>query len=379
LQGGDRVNDFKFNIIGDPALRLSRPNYQVNISRINGQLFTGKDSLMSGNKYQLQGQVKVGNVLKEDFNGTLELIIYDAVKQKRTLANQSTSMAVPVAVQENILFKGKASVVNGLFTIGFILPAQVSNITNPIKIELAAVSGSNSAIQVYDSIFVKPNLSISQGDHEGPSITAYLNDIFFKQGGWTAPNATLFIALNDSSGIQTSGNALGHDLVVYMDNNPIPLVLNPYFTANMDTYQSGSVVVTLPKFTEGKHRLIIKAWDLLGNGSKDTLLFEVPKLLGLQNIKPFNFPNPFYTQTKFGFETNQVDKELDLLLEIYDQKGQMQFNKSMHFENKFTKVFIDWNGITNTGAALQPGVYFYKITVKSNSGTSYLANSFIKL
>jgi hypothetical protein len=378
-QGGDKVNDFKFNIIGDPALRLSRPNYQVHISHLNGQLFTGKDSLLSGNKYQLQGQVKVGNAVKGDFNGTLELIIYDAVKQKRTLANQSTSMAVPVDVQENILFKGKASVVNGLFTVGFILPTQVSNVTNPIKIKLAAVSGSNSAIQVYDSIFVKPNGSHSQGDKVGPTIKAYLNDAYFKAGGWSAPNATLFISLMDSSGIQTSGNALGHDLVVYMDNNPIPLVLNKYFTADMDTYQSGKVVASLPQFTEGKHLLVIKAWDLLGNGSKDTLLFEVPKLSGLQNIKPFNFPNPFITQTKFGFETNQVDKELDLLLEIYDQKGQSQFSYARQFKNTATKVFIDWNGITNTGTALQPGVYFYKITVKSNSGTSFLANSFIKL
>ena len=378
-QGGDRVNDFKFNVIGDPALRLNRPNYQVNITSINGQIFKGKDSLLSGNKYQLQGQVKVGSAVKVDFTGTLELIIYDAVKQKRTLANQSTSMAVSVDVQENILFKGKASVVNGLFSIGFILPAQVSNVTNPIKIELAAVSGFNSAIQVYDSIFVKPNASLIQGDKEGPNISAYLNDVYFKAGGWSAPNSTLFISLNDSSGIQASGNALGHDLVVYMDNNPIPLVLNKYFTADMDTYQSGKVVAALPLFTEGKHTLIIKAWDLLGNGSKDTLLFEVPKLLGVQNIKPFNFPNPFITKTKFGFETNQLDKEIDLLLEIYDQKGQLQFSYPRLFKNTATKVFIEWNGITNTGTTLQPGVYFYKITVKSNSGTSFLANSFIKL
>jgi len=377
--GGDKLNDFKFNIIGDPALNLSRPNYKVNITRINDQIFTGKDSLLAGNKYQLQGQVKTGNTVKGDFNGTLELTIYDAVKQKNTLANQSTSMAVPVAVQENILFKGKATVVNGLFTIGFILPVQVANGTNPIKIELAAVSGTNSAFQVYDSVFVKPSVNFNQSDKEGPKINAYLNDIYFKEGGWSAPNATLFISLKDSSGIQTSGNALGQDLVVYMDNNPIPLVLNPYFTADVDTYQSGKVVVALPKFTEGKHTLIIKAWDLLGNGSKDTLRFEVPSLSGVQNIKPFNFPNPFITQTKFGFETNQVEKNLEVVLQIYNQAGQLQFNNTRVFENNFTKVYLDWNGITNAGAALQPGVYFYKITVKSDAGTSILTNSFIKL
>ena len=138
-------------------------------------------------------------------------------------------------------------------------------------------------------------------------------------------------------------------------------------------------MTSLPQFTEGKHMLIIKAWDLLGNGTKDTLLFEVPKLSGLLNIKPFNFPNPFITQTKFGFETNQVDKELDLLLEIYDQRGRQLSSMARQFKNTSTKVWIDWNGITNTGTTLQPGVYFYKITVKSNSGTSFLANSFIKL
>jgi hypothetical protein len=57
----------------------------------------------------------------------------------------------------------------------------------------------------------------------------------------------------------------------------------------------------------------------------------------------------------------------------------LQFNNTRVFENNFTKVYLDWNGITNAGAALQPGVYFYKITVKSDAGTSILTNSFIKL
>ena len=193
--GGDRVNDFKFSVIGDPALVLNKPNYNINNQTINGKTFKNKDSLSAGSNFQLKGWVQQMGVTQTNFNGELTLTIYDAVKTKNTLANQSSSMVVPIAMQTQVLFKGKSTIKNGVIDAGFILPIQVSNITNPIRVELAASSGIQSAIQIFDSIYVKPNNSASQIDKTGPQITAYLNEPNFKQGDWSASNAIVYVRL----------------------------------------------------------------------------------------------------------------------------------------------------------------------------------------
>jgi len=378
-QGGDHINAFKFSLLGDPALRLLSPNYKIAVQQLNGNRFTGRDTLLSGNKYTLQGNIQSGNNVNNSFNGVVGLIIYDAVKYQKTLANQATSMSVPIAVQENILFKGEATVANGVFSIDFILPMQVSNASSPIRLSLVATSNINTAIQIIDSIYVKANSYINRMDTLGPKIKAYLNDPLFKQDAWAAPNSILYIALNDSSGIQTSGNSLGHDLAIWLDDNPIPIVLNNYYVADMDTYKSGTVIYSLPTLSQGKHKCIIKAWDLMGNGSKDTLYFEVPATKDLNIKNAMNFPNPFVNQTKFSIETNQVNKEVQVGLQIMDINGNVLYNTSTKFVNNTTKINIDWNGVTNTGANLQKGVYFYRFTLAADNQVASLTNSCIKL
>jgi hypothetical protein len=377
--GGDRMNDFKFSVIGDPALTLNMPNNQISVTSIGSKLFTGVDTLTAGNTYKINGLVKDAGFLKSDFNGVLSLTIYDALKYKNTLANQSTSMVVPIGIQENILFKGKSSIKNGEFNADFILPIQVSNTTNPIRIELVATSGDKAAIQVLDAIYVKSNQLLANKDTVGPQINAYLNDPYFKQGAWASPNSVLHIQLKDSSGIQTSGYALGQDLTLWVDKNPIPILINNYFVADLDTYKSGTITYTIPMLTEGMHTLVIKAWDLLGNGSKDSLIFEVPKSKSVAFKNPTNFPNPFKLQTKFGFETNQIGKNLDVLLSVFTQDGQIVYSNSSNFLNNQAQFYMTWDGRSNTGAIIPPGVYYYQFLIKVNGETVVLANSFIKL
>lgn len=378
-QGGDRVNDFKFSVIGDPALVLSMPNAQIELQTINDKLFISKDTLLSGSNYTLKGTVVDAGIYQSDFNGILTLTIYDAVKNKNTLGNQTTSMVVPIEMQSQVLFKGKFTITKGLFNANFILPIQVANTNAPVRIVIAATSTTHSAIRVLDSIFVKPNNVLNVKDTLGPEINAYLNEPNFKQGEWTTSNAQLYIQLKDSAGIQTSGNALGQDLVVFIDDNPIPIVMNNYFIADIDRYTSGVANIALPSLAIGKHVLIIKAWDLLGNGSKDSLTFEVPPTKQVLYKRPFNYPNPIQTQGRFGFETNQLGKSLTITLDILNQSGLVQYTNTAKVENSSTKYYVDWDGKTNMGALLTPGVYYYRFTIQSNLGTSILSNSFIKL
>lgn len=376
---GDRLNDLKFNLMGDPGLLLNMPDNDLVIQLLNEKSFNGHDTLLSGKVNKLVGSIQKNGQLKAGFNGEVNLIIYDAVKYKSTLANQSSSISVPIAMQENILFKGKATVLNGNFKIDFILPSQLSNASNPIRIELAANGGIESAILIVDSIYSNSNGIVNINDTIGPKIQAYINDPLFKHGGWVMPNSKLFVNLNDSSGIQASGNALGHDLALWLDDDPIPMILNNYFSTNINTYQSGKLSFFLPTLKEGPHKCIIKAWDLLGNSNADTLFFEVPKSNSLQIMNPINYPNPFYTKSRFSIETNLIGASIEVQFEVLDPSGKLLYAINNQFVNTENRIFVDWNGVTNAGANLKPGLYYYRFKIKTATSSASISNSFIKL
>jgi len=378
-QQGDKLNDLKFNLMGDPALQINLLNNEIVVQKINDHVYTGRDTLLSGNSYNIQGVILKNGVLQTNQNGQMELVVYDAVKNKKTLANQSLSMSVPIEVQENILFKGKASVVNGVFKIDFILPIQVANMASPLRICLATIDTNNAAQFIMDSIYVKYNTQFINKDTVGPKIDAFLNDPLFKKGDWAMSNSTLFLHLSDISGIQTSGNALGQDISIWMDNDPVPIILNNYFIADIDTYQSGRVQFALPTLSKGVHRIIIKAWDMYGNSNSDTLTFEVPNGQDLSIKNLFNFPNPFVEKSRFGFEINQVGEVDQIGFEVYDWAGNLLY---LHQANQLidnTKFYVDWDGETASGKRISPGVYFYRFSVKSKSFFQTLTNTFIKL
>ena len=383
-KGGDHSNAFKFNLMGDPALQLAKPSYAVNLEKINQKVFKGKDTLKAGGKYQVAGTVKLNGNLMNQFEGLLEFTLYDIPKLQKTLANISTSTPVNVSTQDNILFKGKAVVHNGLFTIDFILPKEVALNQGALRMQFHASStnADMDALGVYDSLYVNEfseNISL---DTTGPQFEhVYINDTLnnYKPNTWINSNSSLYIYLKDSSGIQTSGNSLGHDISLVIDGaSQSPIILNNYFTADINTYQSGKVIYALPSLSAGPHQFIIKAWDLIGNSNKDTLNIIVPNSdhLLIRNLS--NFPNPFRTNTRISFEISQtinLNKSLVYTIEIFNNLGVKQLSKTFETGLLNNRVVVaNFDEI----AALQAGTYFYKLWVKDDKQGISLINKFIK-
>jgi hypothetical protein len=374
----DRVNAFKFSLSGDPAMQLAAVKNKVKLAAINKKEFIGSDTLTAGGIYKVTGEIEDNGKLKNNFNGVVELVLFDAVKNINTIANLPTSMPVAVAIQENILFRGKANVSNGAFSIDFVLPKETLGTNGGLKMQLYASNEKEDAIGVYNKIFVNNKLDNSFSDTVGPAIKAFINDTNFVDGTWVTTNAKLLINLADSAGIQTSGNALGHDIVLVIDGDyKNPILLNNYYTAAINTYQKGSILYALPLFSEGKHTLLIKAWDLLGNSNTDTLFFVVPPT---DNVMLRNFsisPNPVGASAKFSFEHNQLNMPLKLQLEIFDIMGSRVFSKQIEQTYSSNRVVINWDASAGNGARLLPGYYFCRIIATVNKTTVSLPSKFV--
>ncbi len=369
---GDRLNAFKFSLLGDPALLLAIAKNKIK--------HVVKDTLDAGTLATINGQIMKDQTIHSSFNGWVDCIVYDVMKEKTTLANQASSIKTNIPIREGILYKGKATVTNGKFTIRFVLPKETSTTSGSIIVQSFAYNPTEEALGVANNIFIKSAYSISQIDTSGPQINAYINDTNFTNNSWITDQANLMIQLKDSSGIQSSGNALGHDLQLIIDDNVRqPYVLNNYYMADIDTYQSGTILYRLPNLSIGKHQLIIKAWDLLGNLSKDTLSFIVPTQDKLEAKDLVNKPNPMMNFTQFSFDLNVQDPIIQTEFSLRNLNGQPLVNKILPHKNIANKWVLDWDGRDASGAMIAPGMYLYTITVRAGSQTFVLSNKLVKL
>jgi len=374
----DRVNAFKFSLLGDPAMRLSLPKYEIGITSLNQKPFIGKDTILAGSKYTLKGAVNNKGVLQNNFNGLVDFILYDAITNKKTLANASSSKVTSVAVQENVLFKGKATVTKGNFIVDFLLPKEVSLQKN-LKIQMTAYNELADAMGVYDSLIAMDAVGVLMNDNKGPDVKIFLNDSNFVAGGWADARSNLILYLTDSAGIQTSGNALGHDMVLVIDNDvKNTIILNNYFLSDLDTYQKGNLIYALPLLAEGAHSIMIKVWDLLGNSTTKTLNFVVPatEILSFKNL--YNYPNPFSSHTQFSFEHNKVGVSLEINLSLYDSRGNLLFTKPLNGIYKANRVVANWDGAGMGSAQIQAGVYYYRLSINDGTLTRFLTSKLVK-
>ncbi|MFM6995272.1 MAG: type IX secretion system sortase PorU [Sediminibacterium sp.] len=379
-RNGDRINAFKFSLMGDPAMRIAHPKYQIQCTSLNQLPWSDSLFLKAGGKYTIKGELTEKNQVIQNFNGFIDMVLWDAPSAKKTLANQSTSQSVEVQTQEQPIFKGKATVQNGVFEMSFIVPGTMpSSTTAPLKLQLYAYNDTADASLQYPFVFIQGAVTQNQLDTVGPKIKAYINSAFFKSGDWVSTPANLFVALNDSSGILSSGNELGHDLKLIIDDTLAQSYnLNAFFTYNLNQYQSGMIQYPLPVLTEGKHRLIIKAWDLLGNVSKDTIWVEVPGAKNKQ-LRNLNIaPNPVQNYARISFEVKNIVDPILMQLDIFDANGRVHFSTNQKIQPTSNKVVMDWNGLTSNGTIIPPGKYYYKVVVSQNGLVEQIINTFLK-
>ncbi len=373
LSSGDILNNRKFTLLGDPAMRLGFPEWKLQLTAVNGNPISGNDTLKPLQKYTLAGIVTdaTGN-FQNSFNGVLQATVYDKPQPLKTLGNDPASIVTTFYQQGGILYKGTVTVENGKFSISFIMPKDVSYQAGRARISLYAQNGSKDAAGADQSFYAGGTPTAPVADDAGPVINPYLNDDQFRNGGITNENPVLLVKLADSSGISTSGNGIGHDITAIIDGNEKNiLVLNDYYTADTNSYQRGKVVYQLPVLSEGKHTIRIKAWDVANHSGEATLDFEVVKQSRPVLGRVYNYPNPFSNTTTFSIEHNQPNTDLSVTIRIYSISGALvkEIRQVLHTGGT-RNCQITWDGDNQAGAKLQKGIYIYKVIITAGAVTN---------
>ena len=362
----DITNNRKFTLLGDPAMTLAFPSIQARPLRINSRPVSQADTLQATEKITIEGEITdlQGNVLT-DFNGYVYPSVFDKPRQLTTLANDPGSQPTTFTTQTNLLFKGKTSVSAGRFSFSFKVPKDINYQYGNGKLSLYAENGTRDGTGSFNGFLVGGSSNAGNDDKEGPEIKAFLNDERFVSGGLTNENPVLLLKLSDSSGINTVGTGIGHDIVATLDNdNDRYFVLNDFYQGDQDSYQKGTVRFQLTDLEPGKHTLKIKAWDVMNNSEEILLDFIVAKDEDLEISHVLNYPNPFTTYTQFWFEHNKPGQDLLVRVQIFTVSGRVikMIERTINTAGN-RSIELDWDGKDQYGQKIGRGVYLYKLSV----------------
>ncbi|HWJ26805.1 MAG TPA: T9SS type A sorting domain-containing protein, partial [Flavisolibacter sp.] len=361
-----------FTLLADPAMTLGFAEQRMRMLTVNGKdISTVIDTLKATDLVIMEGQVENNNGgLLNDFNGTANLTLFDKPQNVTTLANDPTSQQTTFQDQENILFRGKATVQSGKFSFRFRLPKDINYQYGKGKISLYAQNGVTDGNGFSNNVLIGGISNNQITDKEGPVIKAWLNDEKFVNGSITNGNPILILHLSDSSGINTGSSGIGHDMTATLDNdNRQFYVLNNFYESDVDDYQKGTVRYQLPDLAPGHHSLKIKVWDVVNNSSEYILDFTVVQTGVLRIGHVLNYPNPFTTQTSFWFEHNYPNSDLFVKIEIFTVSGKLIKTITQTINttgNRSNEVL--WDGRDEFGNKTGRGVYIYRLRVQSFDG-----------
>jgi hypothetical protein len=364
-------NKRSFTLIGDPALRLALPDYKVVVDSINGvSIKTSRDTIKALSRTSVSGHIEnmVGTYLP--LNGVISPTFFDKSKILSTLGQDTKSPLISFLSQESILFKGRATVKGGRFNFEFITPKDIDFAYGKGKISLYGNLDSTDALGSFDSVYVGGINPKGILDSIGPTISMYLNNERFVNQGLTDNAPKLIVKLKDESGINTTGNGLGHDLILILDNKVSnPIVLNSYYQADLDSYKQGSVVYDFSDLSDGEHHLKLKVWDVNNNPSEKELSFTVRNSSDNYLGRIYNYPNPFTTRTHFFLEYNLNCIDLDVKIDIFTISGKLvkTINSKIN-QMGVVSEGIAWDGLDEFGDRLAKGVYVYRITTRTSEG-----------
>jgi hypothetical protein len=325
------------------------------------------------NRYTVTGEVTdfAGNLLN-GFNGTVYPSLFDKEQTVATLANDPGSLVTEFNVRQSLLYNGRVRAVNGRFSYSFVVPRDINYRTGPGRLSHYAENGNSEGNGYLDRIFIGGLGNELKDDGAGPSIKGYLNDEKFVNGGLTDETPLLIVKLSDSTGLNTSGAGIGHDITAVIDGNTREtLVLNDYFQPDPDSDRKGSIRFRLPTLAEGDHTVAIRAWDVFNNSAEYLLECRVVKKQDLALKHVLNHPNPFTNATRFWFEHNRPGEDLQVTVQIMTVTGRIvrQIRETVRTEGNRSDDIV-WDGRDDSGARLGRGVYLYRLRVAASDGRS---------
>ena len=358
-----------FALLGDPMMMLSYPQYDINITELNGlPLNIEGDTIKAQTLTKIKGEIVDGlGILQTSFSGILSATVFDKPTEKTTLGNESN----PTIFEErnSVIFRGDISIINGKFELEFVVPKNISYIIKKGKISFyARSSGLIDANGANIELKIGGSSDDVVKDNTPPNIEIYLNNDSFVSGDEIGPNPLLIAKFFDDNGINISEAGIGQNISAKLGNGDL-INLNPFYRAALDSYQHGTVRYPFSELEEGHHTLLLKVFDTHNNRTERIIEFFVTSDAKNRISNVINYPNPVSRRTTFSFSHQHTSENLKIVIRVFNLKGDIvRILRAEVFDTSGTIDAISWDRTDENGSRVNNGIYIYQVVVQSIDG-----------
>lgn len=374
--GVTQDNKLRFTIVGDPALQLPGPAADVVVDSIGGVNVADANAeppvLKALSKTKVAGHIrKLDGSVDTDFNGTVELVLYDAERVITTRGNGDNDNPITYNDRTTRLFRGIAKVDSGRWTTEIMVPVEIENNYSPARITLYGYSDKGMEVNGHtDCLYVYGLDEDAAADTQGPDISRFtLNNDNFRDGGSVNSTPLVLANFSDPSGINISNIGIGHAMTLTLDRKTHLSDVATYYTPTPDDPTSGSISYLMPQIEPGEHTLDFTVWDNAGNSSAASITFTVGAhastvIYGLTTDR-----NPATTNVTFSLTAEQPEPGTVCQLDVYDLAGRRVWTYSTDINSTAdANVSVTWNLCDGSGRRVPRGIYLYRATLSNPSG-----------
>ncbi len=369
-------NRLRYVFMGDPALRLATPDNLIAIESVNGMAVDGPDQIVIPARGMpvIKGFVTgPDGTMLSDFNGTLMLDLYDAVRST-VLEDSEYERTLPFDEHGEKLYSGSCKIVNGQFELTVAMPSDITDNFREATIALYAYSDDNlsEASGIDRSCYVYGYDEEAAEDTEAPVIELLaINHPTFKSGDEVNSSPMVIASISDNVGINLSMAGIGRQMSILLDDkrsyNDVPY----YFTPASDGSPSGEIAYPLENLTEGHHSVRLRVFDTNGNSTSKTVDFFVSEGASPTIFDIYSDANPATTEANFYLSHNRPESMMTVTVSVYNLLGHKLWEEtSTGRSDRFTSSPVTWNLTDGTGRRVPRGIYLYRATVTTD-GQNY--------
>lgn len=357
------TNSEKYHLLGDPVMKLVMPQLVVYIDS------SSTDTLAALEQVTVSGDIRTqSGTFLPAFDGIANVQVYDS-EVPITYTFDGDTATTTYILPGNLIFRGDVSVQSGQFESTFIVPIDISYGGSGGRFSVYGYSNESDGAGVNSDVVFAESIEALE-DTIPPSVSLYFDSPGFRSGDPIGIEATLYVDVSDSNGVNLTGSA-GHGIIVTIDGE-FPIDLTDSFSYELDSYTSGTAEYTFSvgEINPGLHTAEAIAWDAANNPNTAQVSFEVTGWDELRITDVLNYPNPFNNYTRFTFVLAGAEAEgSDITIKIYTVAGRLvkvidgivgsdSFN--------YSEPNLLWNGRDHSGTQVSNGVYLYKVLVEGN-------------
>lgn len=376
------ANKLKYVLLGDPALRPLVPLDRVVVETVNGVSLDDEDAqavMMAMQDVAVTGHVADSNgALLGDFNGTINVTLYDAEKSCTTLAlGGATGVVSHFDTHGDRLYEGYFPVTDGKFDFVLPMPSEIANNFRPATLAMMAYRSDNAkgttAGSTENRLYAFGIDNSAVADTVAPVIESfYLNHNSFVDGSVVNTSPVVIAQISDNRAINMSSAGIGHQMVLKLDGGAKSYSdVSQYFTASTDGSPSGVIGYPLGTVSEGAHTLMLRVWDSAGNSASQTLTFIAKEDVAPVLYDVFTDANPATVEANFYLSHDRPESVIDVTVSVYNLMGKRLWSATRSGRSDLFLSFpITWDLTDQAGRPVGRGIYLYRASVTCDGVTS---------